>query len=114
MNITEVFVTLGGPRREIQPPYELNFVAGTRNIPWEIYATDISKWESSNDQITRARFEILGDRTFDTSVRIITPSIGEKYFRTDPNVYPNSEPGVLQLKSLWSASGKLRWMNPNS
>lgn len=114
MNITRVLTNLAGAEREILPPYEVNFPADTRNSAWRIYASNISEWVSGDDPIVRAQFEILGVRTLDVNVGVITPGTGTAYWRIDPNVYPYSEPGVLRLNSLWSASGKLRWMNPNS
>lgn len=110
MNITSVKVN----GAVIPPPYEFNFNAGASNSSWEIYASDFDVWAFGDDPIAKARYEIKGVRSIETDVQKYPLGKDPTYWRTDPSVYPASEPGVLQLKSLWTASGKLRWMNPNS
>lgn len=110
MNITSVRVN----NAVIPPPYEFNFNAGASNSQWEIFASDFDEWAFGDDPIAKAQFEIKGVRTVESNVGTFPSGPNPTHWRTDPNVYPVSEPGVLQLKSLWTASGKLRWMNPNS
>ena len=110
MNITKVVVN----NEEVQPPYEFNFQSGAGRVAWSIYASDFDEWASSDDPITKAEFEIKGVRSIESIVEEYPLGKNPTYWRTDPSLYPVSEPGVLQLKSLKSASGKLRWMNPNS
>lgn len=110
MNITRVVAN----NKEIQPPYEINFEANASTIPWSIYASDFNDWAFGDDPIAKATFEIKGVRSVDAVVEKYPIGKNPTFWATNPNVYPAADPGVLQLKSLWTASGKLRWMNPNS
>ena len=110
MNITRVVVN----NKEIQPPYEVNFEAGASRIAWSIYASDFDDWAFGDDPIAKATFEIKGVRSVDAVVENYPVGQNPTYWAANPTVYPVTEPGVLQLKSLWTSSGKLRWMNPNS
>lgn len=110
MNITSVRVN----NTLVPTPYEINFNAGASTIPWEIFASDFDKWAFGDDPIVKAQFEIKGVRTVESDVGTVPSGPNPNHWRTDPNVYPAADSGILQLKSLWSASGKLRWMNPNS
>lgn len=110
MNITSVQVN----SNVIPPPYEFEFSAGASNSAWEIFASNFDELAFNDDPIAKAEFEIKGVRTINANVIKFPLGQNPTHWRTDPNVYPVSVPGVLQLKSLWTASGKLRWMNPNS
>ena len=109
MNITRVVVN----NKEIQSPYEINFAAGASTIAWAIYASDFEDWAFGDDPIAKATFEIKGVRSVDAVMEKYPVGQNPTYWAANPNVYPVTDPGVLQLKSLWTASGKLRWMNPN-
>lgn len=109
MNITEVRVF----DAVVRPPYKYRFDAGARNIVWDFYASNFDEWASGDDPIAKAQFEIEGVRTIESEVGIIPAGTRPAHWRTGVNVSPYSETGVLQLKSLCTASGKLRWMNPD-
>ena len=110
MNITRVVVY----NKETPPPYEFNFEAGASTIAWAIYASDFNDWAFGDDPIAKATFEIKGVRSVDAVMQKYPIGQNPTYWAANPSVYPATGPGVLQLKSLWTASGQLRWMNPNS
>ena len=108
MNIERVVVGTN----ELPYPYGFAFQAGFYSSTWDIYIEDFAEWAFGDDPVTKVEFEIPGVKKVNAVLERYPLGPNPAYWRTNPNAYPTTEDGVMYLKALYTASGKLRWMNP--